>query len=475
MAIEAISGGQVRSVAIVGSIAVLAGVVVGVGVAAIGPLYFVASLLGLGLGIAFLRYTQVGILSFVAVATLLPFGVIPVPLGAFKLTFIDVTLTTLLLVWIVRLLITPGSKLQVGRTGSLVLVFVLLAFVSFVSGTAYAISAETIRLFLKMVNSILFFFTIANCLRTRRDVEQVIAGMIIGGALAAAIGIVLYFLPAATSIRLLSALRPLEYPSGAAVLRYIPSTETLRATGTSIDPNILGAMLMLCATLSLSQLFSTTTILSRKVVVVTSGIIVAALLLTFSRSSWMGAIVAVLFIATYRHRRLWVLFVAVAVAFYAGVLPQDAPFVAHLESGLQARDQAAAMRLGEYKDAIRLISSYPWFGVGFGQAPSVDLYVGVSSIYLLMAEQMGIIGTAVFLLIVAVLLLDALRRLREIRDSRWQGVLLGLVAALVASLTAGVFDHHFFNLRFPHVVALFWMLVGLIVVAVRLASVEGEN
>ena len=474
MVVEAIGERQARFNARVALIAVLAGAAIGVGVAAIGPLYLVAGLIGLAVGIAFLRNTQVGILSFVAIATLLPFAVIPVPLGAFKLTLIDVTLTTLLLVWVVRLLMVPDTRLHVGGVGNLVLLFILLALVSFIGGTAYTISAENIRLFLKMINSILFFFTIVNCLRTKRHVEQVIAGMIIGGSVTAAIGIALYFTPADTATRLLSALRPLGYPSGPDVLRYIAGTDTLRAISTSVDPNILGATLMLSGILSISQLFSPATILPRRVLVATSGTIVAGLLLTLSRSSWIGLIVGVLVITSFRRRRLWILFIALAIVFYAGLLPENMPFVSHLESGLQARDQAAAMRLGEYKDALRLITGYPWFGVGFGQAPSADLYVGVSSIYLLMAEEMGLVGTAVFLLIMGVLLLDAIRRLPRIQDARWQVIALGLVASLLGALTAGVLDHHFFGLAFPHTVALFWMLVGLIAVATRMADREGE-
>lgn len=465
---------RARALPRVALIAVLGGVVLGIGTAAFGPLYVVAALIGAALGVAFLRNTQVGILSFVAIATLLPFAVLPVPLGAFKLTLIDVTLTTLLLMWLLRLLVTPGARVLVGHPGNLVLVFLLLAIVSYVSGTAYAVSAEATRLFLKIINSILFFFTVLNCVHTRQQVEQIVKGIIIGGTIAAGVGIVLYVLPSATSIRLLSALHTLEYPTGPTVLRYIAGTKTLRATATSIDPNILGATLMLAATLSLSQLMSAFPVLSRKALVVTSGIIAVGLLLTLSRSSWMGLVVALLFIATFKYRRLWALFATIAVALYIGLVPQDIPYLSHLASGFQARDQAAAMRLGEYKDAIRLISSYPWFGVGFGQAPSIDLYVGVSSIYLLMAEQMGLIGVAVFLSIVASLLVKSLRQLGAVLDARWQGVTLGLVAALVAALVAGLFDHHFFNLKFPHTVALFWLVAGLIAVANRLAGRQEE-
>jgi hypothetical protein len=55
-------------------------------------------------------------------------------------------------------------------------------------------------------------------------------------------------------------------------------------------------------------------------------------------------------------------------------------------------------------------------------------------------------------------------------------LLVGLQAAVLAALVAGLFDHYFFNLRFPHMVALFWLLLGLLVTATGLAkSVERQE
>jgi hypothetical protein len=47
-----------------------------------------------------------------------------------------------------------------------------------------------------------------------------------------------------------------------------------------------------------------------------------------------------------------------------------------------------------------------------------------------------------------------------------------LQATLLAMLVAGLFDHYFFDLRLPHMSAVFWMMVGLLVAASRLASPE---
>ena len=126
------------------------------------------------------------------------------------------------------------------------------------------------------------------------------------------------------------------------------------------------------------------------------------------------------------------------------------------------QDLATQMRLGEYKDALILISRHPWFGVGFAEAPDIDTYIGVSSLYLLMAEQIGIIGLCLFLLIVSsavTLMLRGLKRLPH--NPRLESILLGLLTALLGALFSGLLDHYFFNINFQHAVALFWLCLGL--------------
>ena len=450
--------------------AVLRGGAGGLPPAGTKPLYAFGGIIGLLVAFAIVLDTQVGLIAFLALAILLPFGVIPLPLGPVKLTFIDATLTLLLLVWLLRLLAKPGERLRTSRLDGFILAFVGLAAVSFTSGTSTAISPESARLFLKIINSILLFFTVLNCVRTLRHLREITAAFTVAGTLSAIIGIVLYVIPHETAVRLLSALRPLNYPSGWEVLRFIAGTDTLRATSTSIDPNVLGSTLMLCLAVTATQLLTPRPALPRWALAPMAGVMSLCLLLTLSRSSWVGLAAALLFISLMKYRRLWLVFALVGAALYIGLLPQADQYLGHLYSGVQCQAQAAAMRLGEYKDAVRLITRYPFFGVGFGEAPSIDLYVGVSSIYLLIAENMGLIGLTMFLLIMGVHFIHNLTSLRRIRDAALQDYLLGFLAALFAAMVAGLFDQHFFNLRFPHTVALFWSLVGLTMVASRLGT-----
>jgi O-antigen ligase len=158
------------------------------------------------------------------------------------------------------------------------------------------------------------------------------------------------------------------------------------------------------------------------------------------------------------------------------VLPATQFYVQRLVEGLLGQDLATQMRFGEYKDAVTLISRYPWLGVGFSGTPEIDTYLGVSSVYLLIAEEMGLIGLAAFLVAAGAFLAGFFRtRLLCPRDSELEPILLGTGFSVVGAMVGGIFDHYFFNLDFPHAAALFWLVVGLGVVAIRLVKEQSAQ
>jgi hypothetical protein len=72
---------------------------------------------------------------------------------------------------------------------------------------------------------------------------------------------------------LLSRLSVFNYPEGPGVLRYIRDDPSLpqRATGTAIDPNVLGGLLIMTLGLATPQVFSERPLLRRHWAVLISG------------------------------------------------------------------------------------------------------------------------------------------------------------------------------------------------------------
>ncbi|HTP06833.1 MAG TPA: O-antigen ligase family protein [Anaerolineae bacterium] len=449
----------------------------GLFVALLGGPIALGAILGLAVLVMILRRIEIGYAALIAVICLLPFAALPVNF-AFKPTFLDVVLVALFGVWLL--------ERATGKLGGFVntpltlpvLAFLAMALATFIAGLANAPLTQTVaRHFAEIILSILLFFLITDTVRDAQRLRLITLFLIIGGSLAALIAIVLYLLPDQTSMNLLSSLRVFNYPTGPGVLRYINDDPTLpqRATGTSIDPNALGGLLIMMVTLTVPQLFTKRPVLPRLWVVVGLGMMGLALLLSFSRGSFVGAAVALGVLGVLRYRKLLlIMFIALVLVL---ILPQTQGYVTHFFDGLQAlndsqnADLSTQMRVGEYTDALTLIQRYPIFGVGFTGTPDIDTYLKVANLYLLMAGEMGLVGLATFLIVMATLFISGWRVRARVADRpEVEALWWGFHTALFGALIGGVFDHYFFNLDFHHSVTLFWLYVGLAAVSTRLVK-----
>jgi O-antigen ligase len=419
----------------------------------------------------------------------------------------------------------------------------MLAVGSFVFGLSHApLTPYILRHFGEVMLSVALFFLVVNTVRDARRLARIVRALILCAFAAAVLGILLYLVAAYISedlvIRALSALGRLGYPAGPGVLRYIRDDPELsmRATSTSVDPNVLGSLLNLTLGIAVAQLFARRPVIRRRALVPVVGAMALCLGLTMSRGSLVGLGGALAVVATLRYRKLWLLLIAAAVLLL--ILPQAQDLVVHFLEGFRFEDLATQMRLGEYKDALILIRRYPWLGVGFSGSPDIDTYLGVAMVYLLIAEQMGLVGLASFLVVMVVLFARFWRtraqaaafdkvpvagiaavasaaagpsfrtpsadpgqgpQAGERTEAASQAELVavaepvepfdqahaeapdleplwwGLHTGLIGALGGGVFDHYFFNPDFHHSVTLFWLMVGLATAATEIVRRRGDG
>lgn len=452
-----------RSHVMVALTALTLGGIIG-GASAFGPIYVTAALLALLVGYALLTSVMAGLVSVVAIITLLPFGTLPFK-AIITPNFLTLALVALLLVWGLRLLARSDSyDLRLTPLGLPLLGFLGVTFFSLILGARGVPDTLTLHNYAKFVLGVLFFFSIINSVRTRAQARFILRALIICGGLAALLGLFLYMLNDQTALRLLVSLGRIGYPTSGRVLRYVEDDPDglERAIATSVDPNSFGGMLALIGALAAAQLFAEQSVLRRWLLIGIVGTMGLALLLTFSRAALFGLIIAVVYLATLRYRRLWWAMIGggTLVALLLVGLGIAEEFAQRVIEGVQFQDQAQQMRLAEYQNAIAIIARYPIFGIGFGSAPDIDLVAGVSSIYLAIAQRMGLLGLLTFLSIVGAWFASTWRRLRQI-DAERAAWLLGTQAGLVAALAVGLADHYFFNIEFSHMVALFWGCAGL--------------
>ncbi len=457
-----------RTVALL-SLCLLLGLLAGASVS-FGPFWlgFAALVAGL-LGFAVLRSTDLGLAAVFAAILLLPFGALPFKI-AITPTFLELALIALLGIATLRVLAVPDLDLRLSPLGGLVAAWLGLTLFALVLGAGGLPDNLTLHNYLKFFLGVLLFWGVLNVVRTRAQLRQAMRWLIIGGALAALIGLGLYALNDFAALRLLIALGRLGYPTTGRVLRYVEDDPNgvERAIGTSVDPNSFGGALALVCALTAAQLWARRPVLPRWLMLAAAGSMALCTLLTQSRAALGGLVVATLFLAIVRERRLWWVIGAAAVVGLVAIfgLGVGDAFVERVTAGIQFRDQANQMRLAEYRNAIEIIRRYPIFGVGFGGAPELGLVTGVSSIYLAMGQRIGLVGLLLFLGTMAAFFVLTLRALPRIDEER-AALLLGVQAGVLAALAVGLLDHYYFNIEFSHMVALLWGVLGLGMVLVR--------
>lgn len=456
---------------------------VGFVLAEFGPLIAAAAMVGLFVGVWTLRDIDVAYYSVIGIVCLLPFASFPFAIG-FRPTLLDAALGALFLNWVLQLAGGTQGQFVATPLGLPILVFMLLAVGSFIFGLAHVPLAlgflqYYIRHFGEVMLSVGLFFAIVNTVQDGRRLRGIVRALILAAAGAAVLGIVLYVIADQISpdfvIRALSALGRVGYPTGSGVLRYIRDDPELpmRATSTSVDPNVLGSLLNVALAMSLPQLFARRPVVRRRYLLPVLGILVICLGLTMSRGSIVGLGAALVVLATLRYRRLWIFLAGGLVVLTA--LPQTRALMVHFLEGFRGEDLATQMRFGEYRDALILIRRYPLFGVGFAGSPDIDTYIGVANVYLLIAQHMGLIGLTSFLTVMTVLLVRFWRTRRSAVGADLESLWWGLHAGIIGALVGGIFDHYFFNLDFHHSVTLFWLVVGLATAATELIRAKAAS
>lgn len=458
--------------------AAAAGLMAGYGVLVAGPLMMSAAILGIISGLVILRVPFLAVGLLIGLSAIIPFGVVPISVGPVTPGLVEIGLILVLALGLALLLMDRTTTMPVG--GELAFWFIFAGFLvaAFTLGLGRGYTPETLHNFGKFGLGVLMFPATLFFIRDDKRARNVVALVMAGTGIAATIGLALYAGGASFSERVLARLIPYGYPSGR-IVRYIEDdpARAMRAVGTSIDPNAFGGLLMIGFVLAIGQLVIRHRAVPAPLALAIASLTGVAMLLTYSRGAWVGA-AAGMFIVLWFRAKIWFVPIGIAatLGFVAGI---GSGFVERLWLGFTLQDPATQLRLQEYENALRIIERHPWFGVGFGSAPSLDLQTGVSSIYLTIAQQAGIIGLALFLTVVGIIVWRTAAQLFASRHDSSEDVAVPVAGTFASILTVGLVDHYFFNVEYAHMTALFWILAGLLVILRRsstsLRSDQGRN
>lgn len=455
---------------LVGLLIGLIGGTIGLLIAIAGPLITAAAVIGVLIGLFVLTSAQIALYGVVAVMMFLPFGTLPFSIG-FTPTLIDMAMGAFVLIYIMQWMTGQRANVRLTPVHGLITLYVLWILLAFALGVQYADPTSLIlRQFAETLLAFGLVFVIVDMIRTPEMLRRLVLVVIVCAGAQALLAVALWVLPDDLTERLLRTLSRIGYPNGN-IIRYIESNPALpeRAIGTWVDPNTLGGTLAVTAAMIAPQLFARKPVLRyRWITFLVLGVVGVALLLTFSRTAMAAFGIALFIIAVVRYRTYIPLIAAAGMLLL--LLPQTQGYIERFIDAFTAGDLATQMRIGETTDSLRLISRYPIFGVGFTGTPEIDIYTNVANMYLIMANQIGLVGVGIFLIMMGgVFAYGAYSwRIAKHNDSL-DAIHLGYHAALVAALVCGVGDLYFFRIDFQGSITLFWVTIALALSASRVA------
>lgn len=462
---------------LIGLVVGVVGGLVGLMIAAFDPLIAAGVVIGILVALYVLTSVSAALYAMIAVMALLPFGTFPFKIG-FTPTLLDAAMGAFLMVYLFQWMTGRRQQFRVTPVHALIALYLGWLILSFVLGLRYASpTSADLRQFAETVLAISLTFVLVDLLRDPITLRRLVLVVMLAAGTQAVIALILYAMPDATADRTLIRLARVGYPN-AGVIRYIEDNPAMseRAIGTWVDPNAFGGFLVVATAMIAPQVFARKPVLRwRWLSWAILGVCGLATLLTYSRASTLSLALVLLFISMFRGYRKFFVLLAVGFAVVL-VLPQTQAYLFRFVEAFTGGDISTQMRLGEYGDSLRLIRQYPVTGVGFTGTPSIDLYTDAASMYLIMANQIGLVGVALFASVMLGTFAYGLKAWRRVQDNaNLRSILLGYHAALLAALLNGTADLYFFRLDFQASITLFWLTVALALASSRLALEESEE
>lgn len=209
----------------------------------------------------------------------------------------------------------------------------------------------------------------------------------------------------------------------------------------------------------------------RWLAILAAGVIGGSIVIGWTRSVWAAtAVAAVYLISVWRPRLL----AALPLLLIAGWFVSPRSVRERVVSIYRPHGQVDSNqhRYVTFRAGVAMIKAHPWFGLGpempgkqFARWVPPDVprplpegfYGHLHNIYLQYAAERGLPALAAFLWLIGTMVWHWWRRARDTIDGERRAILHGSIAALIALLIEGFFEH---NLGDSEVLSMFWVVVA---------------
>ena len=230
--------------------------------------------------------------------------------------------------------------------------------------------------------------------------------------------------------------------------------------------NAFGGYLVVVLPLVIALLSTVNSSVQKVILLIFSLFSTMAIMLTFSRGSWLAVAVAFIFLSIFSKNNLkWSLpvFLVVIVMFFFPVFHERLFFI--FKAG------GDSDRFKYWLTAWKMINAHPFLGIGLGTfmanftkyIHNLDPYISPSyahNCYLQIWAETGIFSLASFMAFIGGLGCIGIKTFLASRDF----LLIGLLAGVLGFLVHSFFESNLYSLR---LVILFWVWIGLVVARLR--------
>jgi O-antigen ligase len=247
--------------------------------------------------------------------------------------------------------------------------------------------------------------------------------------------------------------------------------------GKAGEANTLGGYLVLIISVVMGLLLNSS-ILKEKVFFVLFLICAfPALVFTLSRGSWFAFIPAwaILFLFTRRRKIVFLIITLITVLFSQIILPRyfyervNYTFSQGKEYKIMGKrvnlEDSVSARIETFKTVLKKLTKEPLFGYGIG-----SFYAIMDNQYSRILIEIGIVGFAFFILLIASIFRNSLKNLDKFRDDDFSsGLIVGFLAGLIGLLVHGLSSETFILIR---IMEPFWFLAALVTMLPETSKIE---
>jgi len=302
-------------------------------------------------------------------------------------------------------------------------------------------------------------YAIASLLATRRMALALFGALLVSGTGVSAYGIAIYLLG-----------------KGAGALGRTP--------GPFSNAMTFGGMLLILCSLYLAVAVGAGVAGKLRLAAVAAAVVsLAALFFSFTRSSWVGAVVSVVVILALLRRK-WLVPFAGALVLFVLLLP--APYRARVESIWDLKHMTNVHRFQLMQGGMAIVKDHPVIGVGtmdladvyrrYMPPGAVQVFGHMHNIFLQIAVQTGFVGLAAFCWLLFSFFRAMIRNLKLDLPPPERAWVAGSVGALAGFVMNGLFEWNFGD---AEVVTLLYIVIGANLALPRLfrpsARAEGDE